>query len=113
MTFYCHTTDCLRDYMLRYFGEYGSSYCGNCSNCLQSFETIDITQIANNLIGCTLTSGMRFGTPAVTSRGMKEDEMVQIAGMIARLVEEGESAVAQVKEQAIELCRTFPLYPEM
>jgi len=60
-----------------------------------------------------LTSGMRFGTPAVTSRGMKEAEMVQIAGMIARLVEEGESAVADVKEQAIELCRAFPLYPEM
>ena len=60
-----------------------------------------------------LTSGMRFGTPAVTTRGMKEAEMVQIAGMISRLVEEGESAVAQVKEQAIELCRTFPLYPEM
>ena len=60
-----------------------------------------------------LTSGMRFGTPAVTSRGMKEDEMVQIAGMIARLVEEGESAVGEVKEQAIELCRAFPLYPEM
>ena len=60
-----------------------------------------------------LTSGMRFGTPAVTTRGMKEAEMVQIASMIARLVEEGESAVAQVKEQAIELCRAFPLYPEM
>ena len=60
-----------------------------------------------------LTSGMRFGTPAVTTRGMKEAEMVQIAGMIAKLVEEGESAVAQVKEQAIELCRAFPLYPEM
>ena len=60
-----------------------------------------------------LTSGMRFGTPAVTTRGMKEAEMREIAGMIARLVEEGESAVKEVKEQAIELCRAFPLYPEM
>lgn len=60
-----------------------------------------------------LTSGMRFGTPAVTTRGMKEEEMKQIAGMICRLVEEGEAAVPQVKEQAIELCRAFPLYPEM
>lgn len=58
-----------------------------------------------------LTSGMRFGTPAVTTRGMREAEMAQIAQMIARLVDEGESAVAQVKEQTIELCRTFPLYP--
>lgn len=58
-----------------------------------------------------LTSGMRFGTPAVTTRGMREAEMAQIAQMIARLIDEGESAVAQVKEQTIELCRTFPLYP--
>ena len=58
-----------------------------------------------------LTSGMRFGTPAVTTRGMTEPEMAQIAPMIARLIDEGEGAVAQVKEQTIELCRTFPLYP--
>ena len=58
-----------------------------------------------------LTSGMRFGTPAVTTRGMREAEMAQIAQMIARLIDEGESAVAQVKEQTIELCRAFPLYP--
>lgn len=58
-----------------------------------------------------LTSGMRFGTPAVTTRGMKEPEMARIAQMIARLIDEGEGAVAQVKEQTIELCRTFPLYP--
>ena len=60
-----------------------------------------------------LTSGMRFGTPAVTTRGMKEPEMAQIAQMIARLIDEGEGAVAQVKEQTIELCRAFPLYPEI
>ena len=60
-----------------------------------------------------LTSGMRFGTPAVTTRGMKEAEMTQIAQMIARLIDEGESAVVQVKEQTIELCRAFPLYPEI
>ena len=57
-----------------------------------------------------LTSGMRFGTPAVTTRGMREAEMAQIAQMIARLIDEGESAVAQVKEQTVKLCRTFPLY---
>ena len=60
-----------------------------------------------------LTSGMRFGTPAVTTRGMREAEMAQIAQMIARLIDEGESAVAQVKEQTVELCRTFPLYPDI
>ena len=60
-----------------------------------------------------LTSGMRFGSPAATTRGMKEQEMHQIGAMIARLINEGEEAVPQVKEQVIELCRQFPLYPEM
>lgn len=60
-----------------------------------------------------LTSGMRFGTPAATTRGMKEQEMRQIGAMIALLVNEGEEAVGQVKEQVIALCRQFPLYPEL
>ena len=60
-----------------------------------------------------LTSGMRFGSPAVTTRGMKEAEMAEIGGMIARLMDEGESAVPEVKEQVIALCRRFPLYPGM
>ena len=60
-----------------------------------------------------LTSGMRFGSPAATTRGMKKQEMHKIGAMIARLVNEGEEAVPQVKEQVIELCRQFPLYPEL
>ncbi len=59
-----------------------------------------------------LTSGMRFGSPAVTSRGMKEDEMRHIGRLIAQLIEQGDEAVPQAKEQVIELCRSFPLYPE-
>ena len=79
MTFYCHTTDCLRDYMLRYFGEFGSNYCGNCSNCLNTFETIDITELANDLIGCILTSGMRFGVNVIldTLRGSKNEKVLR------------------------------------
>ena len=38
MTFYCFTNECLRDYILRYFGEYGANYCNKCSNCLTQFE---------------------------------------------------------------------------
>ena len=60
-----------------------------------------------------LTSGMRFGSPAATSRGMKEAEMRLIGGYIARLIEEGEAAVPQVRDQVIELTRRFPLYPEL
>ena len=60
-----------------------------------------------------VTSGMRFGSPAVTTRGMKEPEMRKIGAMIARLIDEGEAAVPEVKEQVIALCEQFPLYPEI
>ena len=60
-----------------------------------------------------LTSGMRFGTPAVTTRGMKEAEMAEIGGMIVRLIKEGESAISEVKDQVVSLCERCPLYPDM
>jgi ATP-dependent DNA helicase RecQ len=66
MTFYCFTKDCLRDYILRYFGEYGSNYCGNCLNCLTNFEEKDVTEIARQLIGCVYSSGQRFGMGVIT-----------------------------------------------
>lgn len=65
MTFYCLTNECLRDYILRYFGEYGSNYCGNCSNCLSHFEEVDVTDIAKGLIGCVETSRQRYGTNVI------------------------------------------------
>lgn len=58
-----------------------------------------------------LTSGMRFGTPAVTTRGMDENEMVEIGSMIVKLINEGDAAVEDVKARVIELCDRFPLYP--
>lgn len=65
MTWYCFTNECLRDYILRYFGEYGESYCGNCSNCLSQFETVDVTEIAAGLAGCVASSGQRYGVNVV------------------------------------------------
>ena len=50
MTFYCTTNECLRDFVLRYFGEYTSNYCGKCSNCLTEFVDIDVTKIAQAVI---------------------------------------------------------------
>ena len=60
-----------------------------------------------------LTSGMRFGTPAVTTRGMGENEMVEIGSMIVKLINEGDAAVEDVKARVIELCDMFPLYPRL
>ena len=65
MTFYAFTNECLRDYILRYFGEYGENYCGNCSNCLSRFETVDVTDIANKLLECVKTSKQRYGTAVI------------------------------------------------
>lgn len=61
MTYYCFTNECLRDYILRYFGEYGSNYCGNCSNCLSQFETVDVTGEAEKITECVKTSRQRYG----------------------------------------------------
>lgn len=61
MTFYCHTNDCLRGYILGYFGEKAPGYCGNCSNCLTQFEERDITKTARHLIGCVDSCGQRYG----------------------------------------------------
>ncbi|MBO5292463.1 MAG: DNA helicase RecQ [Lachnospiraceae bacterium] len=65
MTYYCLTNECLRDYILRYFGEYGGNYCGNCKNCLTQFENVDVTDIAKKLLGCIEKSGERYGMTAV------------------------------------------------
>jgi ATP-dependent DNA helicase RecQ len=61
MTFYCFTNDCLRDYILRYFGEYGANYCGNCQSCLTQFETEDVSEMAKAFINCVNGCRQRFG----------------------------------------------------
>lgn len=62
-----------------------------------------------------VTSGIRIGTPAVTTRGMKENEMKQIAKFIDRAIKniENEQELAAIKKEVAELCSKFPLYPEL
>ena len=71
MTFYCFTNECLRAYILRYFGEYGANYCGNCSNCLTEFEETDITEEAEAMIRCVKACSQRYGITVIldTLRG--------------------------------------------
>ncbi len=59
-------------------------------------------------------SGIRLGTPALTTRGMKEAEMKQVAHWIARALEQrnDESALKKIRSEVFELCEQFPLYPE-
>ncbi len=57
-----------------------------------------------------VTSGIRLGTPAVTTRGMKEEDMVVIADCIADLIDEGEAAVEKCTAKVAALCKKYPLY---
>lgn len=57
-----------------------------------------------------VTSGVRVGTPAVTSRGMKEDDMVVIAECIADIIDNGEEAVERCSEKVAALCKKYPIY---
>ena len=76
----------------------------------QANITVNKNTIPKETLSPFVTSGVRIGTPAVTSRGMKEPEMVAIAKMIARLIREGEAAVDAVKQEVLALCARFPLY---
>jgi len=62
-----------------------------------------------------VTSGIRIGTPAVTTRGMGTDEMKQIGKMISRVIKnrKDEDMIAEVRKEVSALCERFPLYREM
>ena len=57
-----------------------------------------------------VTSGIRIGTPSVTTRGMKETEMLRIADDITAIIKEREGAMPRVKADVAELLKAFPLY---
>ena len=78
----------------------------------QANITVNKNTIPKETLSPFNTSGVRIGTPAVTTRGMKEPEMVAIAKLIARIIREGEAAVPQVKGEVLALCARFPLYAD-
>lgn len=59
-----------------------------------------------------VTSGIRLGTPAMTSRGMKEEEARTIARFITKIIEKKEEAFDEVKAEVAKLCAAFPLYAD-
>ncbi len=61
MTFYSTTNNCLRNYILKYFGENPDMYCGNCSNCDTKFEIVDVSIESQKILSCVKRTGERFG----------------------------------------------------
>ncbi|MCQ2468399.1 MAG: DNA helicase RecQ [Ruminococcus sp.] len=84
MTFYCTTTDCLRGFMLKYFGEKPSNFCGKCSNCTDGFETVDITIDSQKILSCIYrvhqASGRDYGKVMITEilRGSKNEKLLNL-----------------------------------
>ena len=58
---YCYTTECLRNYILKYFGEKPIQPCDDCGNCLREFETKDMTDAARQIINCVYEAKGRYG----------------------------------------------------
>ena len=61
METYCYTTDCLRNYILKYFGENPQKPCEDCGNCRREFETLDMTDEAKQVINCVYEMKGRYG----------------------------------------------------
>lgn len=80
MTYYCHTSGCLREYILGYFGDKAEDYCGNCGNCLLNFEDIEITEIAQKLISCVYRADQRYGAGTIidTVRGSRSEKIKRL-----------------------------------
>jgi glycine hydroxymethyltransferase len=72
--------------------------------------TVNKNTVPNEQRSPFVTSGVRVGTPAVTTRGLREPEMGKIVSFIARILKEGESACPTVKEEVVALMKNYPLY---
>ena len=72
--------------------------------------TVNKNTVPNETRSPFVTSGIRVGTPAATTRGLKEAEMAQVARWIAKVLREGEAAVPAVKKEVEALMVNYPLY---
>ena len=65
MAAYCHTRHCLRQYILRYFGQDAPDYCGSCYSCLHNFKEVEVGREARAIVRCVAETGQRFGAGAI------------------------------------------------
>lgn len=113
MTYYCTTKDCLRQYILRYFGEKSECRCGNCSNCLADFEEIDVTATAVHIVRCVREVRERFGINVITGilRGERKSKLLSYGfDKLSSYGAEKESSEKYLKQVANELMMRDYLY---
>lgn len=72
--------------------------------------TVNKNTVPNETLSPFVTSGIRIGTPAVTTRGFKEEEMKKIAELINDTIESREGNLDSIREKVVQLCSKFPLY---
>ena len=72
--------------------------------------TVNKNTVPNETRSPFVTSGIRVGTPAATSRGLKEAEFAKVASWIAKVLREGEAAVPEIKKQVEAMMVNYPLY---
>ena len=72
--------------------------------------TVNKNTVPNETRSPFVTSGIRVGTPAATSRGLKEAEFTKVASWIAKVLREGEAAVPEIKKQVEAMMANYPLY---
>lgn len=79
MTFYSTTNDCLRGFILRYFGGDKKAYCGKCSNCLSVHKLVDVTIDAQKIMSCIARTGQRYGKPVICDvlKGSKNEKILK------------------------------------
>lgn len=87
MTFYSTTNDCLRQFMLHYFGEHADNFCGNCSNCNANFDTADITVSAQKILSCIFR--------------MKQINLVPDKNLLA------DTLIGAVRDKAVSMLSTY------
>ena len=74
--------------------------------------TVNKNAIPNDPQKPFVTSGIRIGTPAVTTRGMKETEMKEIAKIIKLVIDKKEQVFDEVRARVINMCKKYPIYKE-
>ena len=99
MTYYCHSFDCLREYILKYFGDKPANFCGNCSNCNANFEETDITIYSQKIMSCIFRMGERYGIKMIidTLRGSRAEKILKFK--LDKITTYG--IMAEVKEKRI------------